>query len=155
MSKTAAETPSNGTAAEPPMNPANSAESLDDILGIEDRPIVPFFVPEWNKWVHLRVLGGEEYEGVNKSVVSRDEEGKATTHHEKYRIALVSACLVNSKGARIVVGDEARKKLNTKGSPALQRLYEKCAEINVASKAAYEELKGNSESDTSTASLAA
>ena len=149
MSKTATETPSNGTA------PAAAVESLDDLLAIDDQKIVPLYVPEWGKTVYVKRLGGVERDAVDASVVERDEDGRATVRHDKYRIALISACLVNAKGERLVVGDVARERLNQKSSAALQRIYEKAAEISAASKAAYEDLKGNSEGDTSTASLVA
>ncbi len=112
--------------------------SLDEILGIDDRPVVEFEVPEWNVTVRLRGMTGTDRDAFENHVTKGGQEGSMNI--VGMRAKMVAACLVNENGERIAsTKDEAA--LGSKSAAALDRLFAKCMELNGMSKEDEEKLR--------------
>lgn len=101
--------------------------TLDDILGIDDRKIVDFEVPEWNRSVKLRPMTGNDRDAFEAHVTNGGKEG--TVNVLGMRAKLVASCLVDSAGNRLVQ-DGQEKVLGGKSAAALDRLFTRCMSLN-------------------------
>lgn len=114
--------------------------SLEDILGIDDRPVVEFEVPEWNTSVRLRGMTGTDRDAFEAHVTKGGQEG--TMNIIGMRAKMVAACMVNENGERIVSPME-ESKLGQKSAAALDRVFTKCMELNGMSAEDKEALEEN------------
>lgn len=101
--------------------------SLSDLLGIDDRKVVDFEVPEWNISVKLRAMTGNDRDAFEAHVTNGGKEG--TVNVLGMRAKLVGACLVDADGNRLVP-DGSEEKLGEKSAAALDRLFTKCMSLN-------------------------
>jgi hypothetical protein len=113
-------------------------DDRDDVLNIDDIKVHVVPVPEWKRSVRLKELSGMERDEFEASTVTT-KGGRQKPNLANLRARLVSKCMVNAKGDRVFVsGDVAR--LGNKSSAALDRLFQKCQEINGFSDEDIEEL---------------
>lgn len=80
--------------------PADAKDlTMEDILAADDLTLVPEFVPEWKGTVYLGVMS--EAEARSYSDEMRDQEKRRGA-----MIRLLSYCLRNSKGERLIPQDK-------------------------------------------------
>jgi len=124
--------------------------SLEELIGINDRPVEEFEVPEWGRKVYLRGMTGTDRDAFEAHVSNGGREGSMNLIG--MRAKMVAACLVNAEGERIASPrDEAV--LGNTSAKALDRLFTKCMELNGMSQEDEEKLKesfGDGQSDGST-----
>lgn len=126
--------------------------SPEQILDQDDLPCEDFYVPEWNGSVRLKTLTGAERDEFEASMIIQ-KGNKQSVNMKNLRAKLVSLCIVDENGNRLFRGD-AITKLGMKSSRALDRINEKCQEMNGLSDKDVEELtegfgEGPSEGTTS------
>lgn len=107
-------------------------EETDDI----EVHVVP--VPEWKRSVRLKVLTAAERDKFEASTV-KVTGGRQRMNLDNLRARLVSLCMVNTKGERIVQSGDVER-LGKKSSAAVDRLFSKCQEINGFSEKDIEDL---------------
>jgi hypothetical protein len=100
--------------------------SADEILAADDRryEIVP--VPEWNGEVRVRSLTGRERDNFELSL----QDGKKGNTKENFRARLVALCAVDADGKPIFTNKQQVVLLGNKSVSALQRVFDKCNEMN-------------------------
>lgn len=136
-------------------------ESLDDLLAIDDIPKDTVSVKAWGgRKAHLWGMTNEERVAVEEECVDVTEEPDATgelvekrkLNLPKLRLCTVAVCLRNSAGARMVVGPEARAKLNQKSAAAIMELWPVAARLSgiLESKEAKDDAKKPSGPDRTT-----
>jgi len=117
--------------------------SFDDFLvaTADDRPIVPFQVPEWqNKTVLLRALSSRDRDRWQLRLTSDDyallspEEQRAQPKHRMaefvgWAAALVAQTIVTPSGDRLFSDDQAAV-LEQRNAAAIDRIYVKAQELN-------------------------
>lgn len=113
--------------------------SKDDILNADDRKTVTVSVPEWGGEVLVRSLSGRERDEFEASTV-RIRGGKREDNMENLRARLVSLCMVDDNGRRLFTSKHEIAALGTKSVAALQRVFNKCQELNGMSDEDVEEL---------------
>jgi hypothetical protein len=112
--------------------------SREEILGADDLKTVDLYVPEWGGEVRLRTLTGEERDKFEASfTVQRGNKTKQNAAN--FRARLVSMCIVNEKGQRLFSPADINA-LGRKSVSALQRVFNKCNEMNGLSDEDVEEL---------------
>jgi hypothetical protein len=100
----------------------------DQILDYDDLKTVDVEVPEWGGTVRLRMLTAKERDAFEASTVET-RGNKMKQNLANIRARLVSLCIVDESGKRVFEsGDVAR--LGEKSAAALQRLFNKCNELN-------------------------
>lgn len=112
--------------------------SRDQILNADDRKTVEVDVPEWGGTVLVRSLTGAERDKFEASMLEM-KNGKQRQNFDNFRARLVSMCLVNEAG-ELIFNSSDLKMLGNKSTAALQRVFNKCNEINGLSDADVEEL---------------
>lgn len=122
---------------------ANTLVSFEDFVEAtkEDRPIVPFPVPEWGKSILLRAMAQsdrDEWElrdqgdwNVEPDEKKRDERARKRTIREiatGIKAGLVARCIVNPDGARIFTNQQVQF-LQQRNAAAIDRIAEKANEL--------------------------
>lgn len=115
--------------------------SRDEILSAEDRKTVEVEVPEWGGSVLVRTLSGKERDAYESGTISI-KNGKQVEDFDNLRARLVALCLVDEKGVRLFTAKDVTS-LGNKSAAALQRVYNKCQELNAVSDKDVEELTEN------------
>jgi hypothetical protein len=110
----------------------------DDILKAEDLATEDVAVPEWGGTVRLRTLTGAERDKFEASTVQM-KGNKATQNMANFRARLVSLCIIDEDGNR-QFGQADVAALGAKSAAALQRLFNKCSEMNGMSEKDVEDL---------------
>lgn len=124
--------------------------SRDDILKKDDLKTEVFPVPEWGGEVRLKALTAAERDAFEASTVEI-RGGKQKQNLRNLRARLVALCIVDEDGKRVFEsGDVAR--LGEKSAQALNRLFEKCNEMNGLSDSDIDELTEGFESGPSESS---
>ncbi len=126
--------------------------SREEILNANDRQLVEVPVKEWGGSVIVRGLSGKERDEYEASIISV-KDGKAVQNYENARARLVALCVVDEKGTRLFNKSDITA-LGNKSVAALQRVFNKCQELNAISDDDVEELvedfsDGPDESSTS------
>jgi hypothetical protein len=124
----------------------------DEILNADDRKLEEVHVPEWGGSVMVRTLSGKERDEYESGIVSV-KDGKSVQNYENIRARLVALCVVDDKGTRLFNKSDVTA-LGNKSVAALQRVFNKCQELNAISDDDVEELvedfsNGPGESSTS------
>lgn len=102
--------------------------SKGQILAASDLKTEDVSVPEWGGDVRLRTLTGAERDAFEASTI--EMRGKRQTMNlRNLRARLVALCAVHENGARIFT-DADIAALGGKSSLCLDRLFEKCQEMN-------------------------
>lgn len=110
--------------------------SADEILAADDRryEIVP--VSEWGGEVRVRSLTGRERDNFELSL----SDGKKGETKENFRARLVALCAVDADGKPLFTNKQQVIMLGNKSVSALQRVFDKCNEMNGFSEQDVEEL---------------
>ena len=103
--------------------------SKEDILGINDRKYVEVAVPEWGGSVLVRSLTGRERDEFEASTVET-KGNKASQNFVNFRARLVSLCIVDENKQRMFKTRVEIDALGNKSVAALQRVFNKCQELN-------------------------
>lgn len=102
--------------------------SREQILDAKDLHTETVSVPEWGGDVRLRMLTAKERDAFEASVVEM-KGGKQKQNLANVRARLVSLCLVDENGEQLFKSYDVER-LGDKSAAALQRLFEKCNEMN-------------------------
>lgn len=110
----------------------------EDILKAEDLPTVDVEVPEWGGTVRLKALTAAARDRFEASTVET-RGNKVKQNLTNLRARLVSLCIVDESGNPMFTQGDVQR-LGQKSASALQRLFNKCNEMNGLSEADIEEL---------------
>lgn len=104
--------------------------SKDQILSAEDRKYETLPVPEWNGEVRLRSLSGRDRDKFETSMVKINKRGQREDNLDNLRARLVALCLVDEDDKVLFPNDYDVKQLGEKSVAALQKVFNKCQEMN-------------------------
>lgn len=127
--------------------------SKEAILAAGGRETVEFEVPEWGGSVILREMTGKERDRYEQSLMEI-KGNVARPSLDNVRARLVSLCIVDQNGDPLFVTKQEIATLGNMSAKGLDRVYEKCQEMNGLDAGAVEELVtdfGSDQSDGSTA----
>jgi len=110
--------------------------SADEILAADDRRYEVVEVPEWNGDVRVRSLTGRERDNFELSL----QDGKKGNTKENFRARLVALCAVDESGKLLFTNKQQVVLLGNKSVSALQRVFDKCNEMNGFSEEDIDEL---------------
>jgi hypothetical protein len=111
----------------------------DEILGKDDRTYEVVEVPEWGGPVRLRSLTGRERDSF-EATLQEQRGGKTKQNFDNFRARLVGMCAVDEEGKLLFANRADIVMLGNKSVAALQRLFNKCNEMNGLSEQDVEEL---------------
>lgn len=113
--------------------------SAEEILNADDRRYEIVAVPEWGGEVRLRSLTGRERDAFEASL--QDRKGKSVKENvENFRARQVALCAVDAEGKLLFTNKQQVVMLGNKSVAALQRVFNKCNEMNGFSEQDVEEL---------------
>lgn len=113
--------------------------TADQILGADDRRYEIVDVPEWGGQVRLRSLTGRERDSFEASL--QDRKGKSVKENiENFRARQVALCAVDEDGKLLFTNKQQVVLLGNKSVAALQRIFNKCNEMNGFTEQDIEEL---------------
>lgn len=112
--------------------------SRDQILTADDLKTEELEVPEWGGSVLLRMLTGAERDAFEASTV-QGKLGSQKQNLNNLRARLLILCIVNERGEREFNRNDIDA-LGAKSSVALQRVFNRCNEMNGLSDDDIEEL---------------
>jgi len=114
--------------------------SKDQILSADDRRYEVVEVPEWGGEVRLRSLTGRERDAFEASFQdTKGGKGKGS-NLDNFRARLVAKCAVDESGKLLFANKSEVDQLGNKSVAALQRLFDKCNEMNGISEQDVEEM---------------
>jgi hypothetical protein len=120
--------------------------SKEQILAADDKKTEAVQVPEWGGEVLVKGLTGKERDLYEDSILAQDTKGNIRTKLANARAKLVVRAAVDSKGHQLFEDDDIER-LGNKSAKALNRVYEKAAEMSGLKDEDLEELVGNSNAD--------
>jgi hypothetical protein len=123
----------------------------DGILEQKDLPVEDFEVPEWGGTLRLKTLTGAERDHFEASLVDQ-RGGKQKMNLQNMRARLVALCAVDEHGGRLFKADDV-KLLGMKSARALDRVFERCQEMNGLSDKDVEDLTAGFPDDLSEGSI--
>lgn len=129
--------------------------TADAIFDADDRVIERVDVPEWNGYVYIMTMTGEDRDSFEQLMVDM-RSGERRERFANLRAELLARCICTAKGERIFKLKDAAR-LGQKSARALERCYSAACRLNALSAEDVEELVGNSEgvpSDASTSDSA-
>lgn len=101
----------------------------NEILNIDDSQWEEIPVPEWGGEVRIRGLSGDEVDKYEASLM-RLRKGKPDLAIQSATARLVAWCLVDENNSRLFVNEDEVKELGKKSGKALQRCFDKAAELS-------------------------
>lgn len=101
----------------------------NEILNIDDSQWEEIPVPEWGGEVRIRGLSGDEVDKYEASLM-RLRKGKPDLAIQSATARLVAWCLVDENMSRLFVNEDEVKELGKKSGKALQRCFDKAAELS-------------------------
>ena len=104
--------------------------SKDDILAANDRKLESLHVQEWGGTVLLRTLTGAERDEFEASTVKTGKNGRQEQDMVNFRARFVALCIVDESGKRLFTTRGAIGMLGSKSVAALQKVFNKAAEMN-------------------------
>lgn len=110
----------------------------DAILEADDVKYEVVAVPEWGGDLRLKALTGKERDAFEASTVEV-KNGKQRPNLSNLRARLVSLCAVDEDGNRLFAQIDVTR-LGDKSAAALQRVFDKCSDMNGLSDQDIEEL---------------
>lgn len=116
--------------------------SHDDILKADDLVTEEVPVPEWNGTVLVKALSGKERDAFEASCLQDRGKQGMVRNIANVHAKLAARCMVNEDGRRLFADNEINA-LGEKSSAALDRVFEKAAELSRLSDEDVEELAGN------------
>lgn len=100
----------------------------DGILEQKDLPVEDFDVPEWGGMLRIKTMTGAERDHFEASLVDQ-RGGKQKMNLQNMRARLVALCAIDEHGGRLFKADDVAK-LGMKSAKILDRVFEKCQEMN-------------------------
>lgn len=125
--------------------------TADQIFDVDDSKVDRVAVPEWRGSVMIKGLSGAERDEYEATIIEQDRKGNVRTRLANARAKLVVAAAVDKNGNQLF-DDADVKRLGRKSAKALQRVYDKAAELAGLKDEDLEELVGNSDADQSDSS---
>jgi hypothetical protein len=125
---------------------AKTLSSIDELEGLDDRPTVKVFVPEWNCNVNLRAMRGADRERYDHHVTNGGKQD--TVNMIGMRAKMIGACLVNESGERLF-NERQEKELSKRSAKALEFLFGECLTLNGMTEEDVKELEENFTTDPS------
>lgn len=122
--------------------------TADQIFDVDDSKVDRVAVPEWRGSVMIKGLSGAERDEYEATIIEQDRKGNVRTRLANARAKLVVAAAVDKNGNQLF-DDADVKRLGRKSAKALQRVYDKAAELAGLKDEDLEELVGNSDADQS------
>jgi len=121
-----------------------------DILNADDLRDDVVDVPEWGGRVRIRAMTGGERQEFDESLMrvsqKAGEDGATIDFHaHRLRLKLCSMVMIDADGHRLFPKPDDVARLAQKSAAALQRVYERAAELSGLSREAVEEAAKNSE----------
>lgn len=110
----------------------------DQILDAQDLPTEDVEVPEWGGTVRVKALTAAQRDEFEASTVET-RGNKMKQNLANIRARLVSLCIVDEAGDRLFSPQDV-KRLGGKSAGAMQRVFNKCSEMNGLSDSDIEEL---------------
>lgn len=102
------------------MNAAPAASRAADILDADDLKRDKVYVPQWNRHVYLRELGGKAAAIIMQRI---DEAGEKARWSVDEMVEVISNSVVDETGQRIFKSDEDKARLAGKSWNALMFLF--------------------------------
>ena len=112
--------------------------SRDDILNADDLTIETIAVPEWGGEVNVKTLTGAEKDKWETARARPD----GSPNLQNVRGSIVSICVCDEEGKAIFTPKDVAA-LGKKSARALDRVLEKCKELNGVTEGDLEELEKN------------
>lgn len=113
--------------------------TADQIFAADDRKYEVVPVPEWGGDVRLRTLSGKERDKFESTLQQR-KGNRVKDNMENFRARLVGLCAVDATGGPLFTNTQQINLLGDRSVAALQRLFDKCNEMNGFSEQDIEEL---------------
>jgi hypothetical protein len=110
-----------------------------DIFAAEDRQYVLLHIEEWGGDVRLQSLTGRERDEFEAST-TETKNGRSKPKFENFRAKMCAACMVDENGKRIFTTRADIQMLGEKSVSALQKIFNRCQELNGMSDEDVEEL---------------
>lgn len=117
--------------------------SRDAIFSAPDLVVEKIEVPEWNGFVHMRVLTGEQRDEFEQLAMDRRKGDRINIQGLKSRLIAMSLCKEN--GDLLFAGNGDEKKLNQKSGAAIDRLFKEAQRLSGLSDDEVQELTENFE----------
>ncbi len=111
----------------------------DQIFAADDRKTEDVDVPEWGGTVKLRSLTGAERDKFEASLQER-KGAKVKDNMANFRARLIGLCAVDPAGNKLFTNTQEIILLGNTSAAPLQRLVDKCNELNGFSEEDIEEL---------------
>lgn len=119
----------------------------DQIIQSNDTPYEDIDVPEWNDMapegetaqVRVRGLSGDEVDKYEASLM-RVRKGRPEVAIQNATARLVAWCLVDENNSRLFINEDDVKALGKKSGKALQRCFQKAAELSGLSEGQVEQM---------------
>lgn len=111
----------------------------NEIFAAQDRRYAVIPIEEWGGDVRLRSLTGaerDEFEASN----TETKNGQSKPKFENFRARMCAMCIVDADGARLFTSRADIAMLGGKAVSALQKIFNKCQEMNGMSNEDVEEL---------------
>lgn len=113
--------------------------SKDAIFAADDRVYAEVDVPEWGGKVRVRSLTGRERDEFEAGTTEM-KNGRQKPKFDNFRARFCAYCIVDENGGLIFTSRAEVAMLGNKSVAALQRIFNKCQEINGLSDSDVEEL---------------
>jgi hypothetical protein len=122
--------------------------SKDEIFSADDRRFEIVKVPEWGGEVRVRSLTGRERDEF-ESTTYNTKGGKVKENFDNFRARLIAKCVVDEDGKLVFTNRAEIAMLGNKSAAALQRIFNKCQELNGLTNEDVEELTEDFEEEGS------
>lgn len=120
----------------------STALSRDDILSTDDLEIREVEVEPWGGSVYVREMTGADQDYWESELVELDERGRPVDQVENARAKMLTRCLVDEDGDRLLRESDAEA-LGAKPNSIIIRLWAELMQISTADVPEVEELAGN------------
>lgn len=133
-----------GTASKDAREPVQDTPGVvyltaEQILEKDDTQQEDLHIPEWDGWVCVRGLQGNQRDKFEDSLM----DSKGRTRVLNARAKLAQLCLINPKTGAQLFSEQKIIELGRKSSAALQRVFELAQKLSGLTDKDMEELEGN------------
>lgn len=131
------------TAPAPPQTPI--FETLEAIVGVEDRPMELVMIPEWRGGVRVRAFASSDRDSLEGESMAHTRPGqKAEFRYQDFRARVAVRAIVDAKGDR-VFQDADWSKIAGKSAAALDRIAEVALRLSRMGQADVDKIVGESD----------
>lgn len=130
--------------AEAPSGPPSDARwaTAEDILATNDLVIKPLFIPQWNTWVNVRSMSGEERDLFEKNMIVQKGR-RQEVNLANLRARLCARVLVRQDGKTPLFTYMQVEALGKKNAAALQLVFTLAQQLSGFDQQAIDELTEN------------